>query len=194
MLFGMKMRFALFAVFLATTSPALAIQEVVLGPRAPSFAAAPVAGLGWQDLPMPGSSMSFSTGSAARDPRQWAFTAGETTRIGSFLFNTTSGPGWAMNTPLGFGSAASFMGPRGFSDLGFTTRTTTGFMASENLMFYTSVGQTNFRTGPSVIPTSPGLALLEGPSARSDVRAGFKMELMPGVTVGAEAAFSQPMR
>lgn len=184
------------AAALAAATPASAIQEVVLGARAPSFAAAPMASLGWQDLPMPGSPLSFSTGSAARDPREWAFSGGETIRMGSFLFNTTSGPNWAVGSPMGFNSsfASPFMAPRGFNDFGFTSRTTTGFMASENLMFYTSVGQTSYRTGPSIIPTAPGLALIEAPSGRADIRAGFKMELMPGLTFGAEAAFSQPTR
>lgn len=181
---------------LAAATPASAIQEVMLGARAPSFAAGPIAGLGWQDLPMPGSALSFSTASTARDPREWAFAGGETIKMGSFLFNSTSGPSWAVSSPMGFGSsfASPLMGSRGIGDFGFTTRATTGFMASENLMFYTSVGQTSYRNGPSVIPSAPGLALIEAPSGRADVRAGFKMELMPGLTFGAEAAFSQPTR
>jgi hypothetical protein len=184
------------ATLLAAATPAFAIQEVVLGARAPSFAAAPIAGLGWQDLPMPGSPLSFSTSSAVRDPRQWAFTSGETLKMGSFLFNTTSGPNWALGSPMGFNSAfaPSIVGSRGINDLGFTTRTTAGYMASDTLMFYASVGQTSYRTGPSIIPTAPGLALIETPSGRNDMRAGFKVELMPGLTFGAEAAFSQPTR
>jgi hypothetical protein len=190
----MKTRFAILAITLAAATPAFAIQEVVLGARAPSFAAGPVMGFGWQDLPMPGSPMSFATSSAARDPRQWAFTGGETLKMGSFLFNTTSGPNWAVGGMGGLGFSSPSIGPRGFADMGYTTRTTTGFMASESLMFYTSVGQTTYRSGPSVIPVPPGLALIEAPSGRSDVRAGFKMELMPGLTFGAEAAFIQPTR
>lgn len=184
------------AAALTLATPAFAIQEVVLGARAPSFAAAPMNGLGWQDLPMPGSPLSFSTGAAPRDPRTWAFTSGETVKMGSFLFNTTSGPNWSLGQPMGFNSAfsPSVVGSRSFNDLGFTSRTTAAYMASDTLMFYTSVGQTSYRTGPSIIPTAPGLALIEAPSGRADVRAGFKMELMPGLTFGAEAAFSQPTR
>ncbi len=187
-------RILAFAAAFAAATPASAIQEVVLGARAPSFAAAPIAGLGWQDLPMPGSPLSFSSGSTARDARQWAFTSGETLKMGSFLFNTTSGPNWSLGDPMGFSSSfsPSIVGSRGFNDLGFSTRATAAYMASDTLMFYTSVGQTSYRNGPSIIPVAPGLALTEGPSGRSDVRAGFKMELMPGLTFGAEAAFSQP--
>jgi hypothetical protein len=198
MILAMRKLLLAFGMTVAIATPSFAVQEVVFGARAPSFAAGPVAGLGWQDLPMPGSPMSFAGQGqgALRDPRQWAFTSGETLRMGSFLFNTTSGPNWAMANPMGFGSglSSSMFGSRGFADMGFTTRNTTGFMASDTLMFYTSVGQTTFRNGPSIIPTAPGLALIEAPSGRTDVRAGFKMELMPGLTFGAEAAFSQPTR
>jgi hypothetical protein len=182
------------AAVLAAANPAFAIQEVTLGARAPSFASGPMASLGWQDLPMPGSPLSFSGGAAARDPRQWAFSGGETVRIGSFLFNTTSVPNWAPGNAGAFGFASSLIGSRRFEHFGFTTQATAGFMASENLMFYTSVGQTSYRNAPPVVPVAPGLSLIEAPSGRSDVRAGFKMELMPGLTFGAEAGFSQPSR
>lgn len=190
----MSTRFSLLAAALVAATPAFAIQEVVLGARAPSFAAGPVAGLGWQDLPMPGSPLSFSSVTVDRDPRQWAFTGGETIKMGSFLFNTTSGPNWAMNSPLGFNSgfASPLFGARGLGDLGFTSRATAAVMASETLMFYTSVGQTTYSNSASLVPLPPGLALIEAPSGRSDVRAGFKMELLPGLTFGAEASFSQP--
>ncbi len=95
----------------------------------------------------------------------------------------------------GFG-LASGMGSfaRGFGDLGFTTRNTTAIMASQNLMFYTSVGSTSYGSSVNIVPTAPGLSLLERPSTQMDVRAGFKMELMPGLTFGAEAAFAPSMR
>jgi len=196
MVMAMSTRVILFAAALAAATPALAIQEVVLGARAPTFAAGPVASLGWQDLPMPGSPMSFNTGAAEHDPRQWAFSSGETVKMGALLFNMTSGPTWAVNSPLGFNSgfASPLFISRGFGDIGFTSRATTAIMASETLMFYTSVGQTTYNNSASIIPTPPGLALIEAPSARSDVRAGFRMELMPGLTFGAEASFSQPVR
>lgn len=196
MINSMTKRLILLAAALAVATPASAIQEVVIGARAPSFAAGPVAGLGWQDLAMPGSAMSFSSANTARDPRQWAFSGGETVKMGSFLFNTTSGPNWAVSNAMGFNSgfASPTLSSRGFGDMGFTTRTTTGFMASDSLMFYTSVGQTTYRNGPSIIPSGPGLSLIEAPGGRADMRAGFKMELMPGLTFGAEAAFSQTTR
>ncbi len=187
------------AAIVATATPAFAIQEVVLGPRSPSFAAAASMGLGWEALPMPSrGSVGFSDNQLARDPRQWAFSGGETVKMGSFLFNTSSGPSWTMASPMGFGSGFSsaftsaFPGSfGGMGDLGWTTRTTAGVMAADNLMFYTSVGQTTFRGGSSsIIPVAPGLSLLEQPSNRTDMRAGFKMELMPGLTFGVEAAFA----
>ncbi len=192
MVFAMMMRvFALMAC-LAAALPAFAIQEVVIGPRAPSFAAASGAGLGWETLPLPSAGAAYST-APQRDPRQWAFDSGKTVRLGSFLFNTTSGPSWKLAGPGTFGSsfATGFGDSFGrFGEFGFTSRATTALMASENLMFYTSVGQTTFRNTGSVIPTAPGLALIEPPNARSDIRAGFRVELMPGLTFGAEAAFS----
>jgi hypothetical protein len=196
MVMEMIRRAILFVAALAAATPAFAIQEVVLGARAPTFAAGPVASLRWQDLPMPGSPMSFSAGAAERDPRQWAFSSGETVKMGALLFNKTAGPAWAMNGPLGVdsGFASPLFSARGFGDMGFTSRATTAIMASETLMFYTSVGQTTYNTSASIIPTPPGLALIEAPSARSDVRAGFRMELMPGLTFGAEASFSQSVR
>ncbi len=195
----MKMRCAILAAFLAAATPALAIQEVVLGPLAPTFAAASSMGLGWERLQAPAFTGGMAAGIVAeRDPRLWAFTGGTTEKLGSFLFNTTSGPSWAMNNGFGnngFG-LASGMGSlgRGFGDLGFTTRNTTAIMANPNLMFYTSVGATTYGTGTNIIPTAPGLSLLERPSTQMDVRAGFKMELMPGLTFGAEAAFAPSMR
>ena len=190
----MKMRCAILAASLAAATPALAIQEVVLGPLAPTFAAASSMGLGWERLQAP----AFTGGMAAdivaeRDPRQWAFSGGTTEKLGSFLFNTMSGPSWAMNNGFGPASGMGSFG-RGFGDMGFTTRNTTAIMANPNLMFYTSVGATTYGTGASIIPTAPGLSLLERPSTQMDVRAGFKMELMPGLTFGAEAAFAPSMR
>jgi hypothetical protein len=199
-----------FAILLASSSslllagPAAAIQEVVLGRRAPSFAAAASAGLGWETLPMPLSApvQAFETpgiGTSARDPRRWAFTSGETVRTGSFLFNTSSGPSWSMASPLGFSSSMSRFGGLGggfgggLGDLGFTTRSTSAVMAAENLMFYTSVGRTTYGGGASAVP-SIGLGVSMTPATQMDVRTGFKMELMPGLTFGAEAAFSQPTR
>ncbi len=174
-------------------SPASAIQEVVLGPRAPSFAAAASAGLGWGALPMP-APLSYSEAAAPqRDPRLWAFSGGTTERVGSFLFNTSSGPSWSMAGPIGFATPLSGA-LRNFGDFGWTARSTTGVMATENLMFYTSVGQTTYRTTSSIVPLPPGLSLLERPATEMDVRAGFKMELMPGLTFGAEAAFRPATR
>jgi hypothetical protein len=190
----MTTRFAIVAAALAAATPALAIQEVVLGPRAPSFAAASSMGLGWERLQAPVFTGGMAAGIVAeRDPRLWAFSGDTIEKLGSFLFNTTSGPSWAINNGLGLGSG---MGPfaRGFGDLGFTTRNTTAIMASPNLMLYSSVGSTIYGSGASIIPTAPGLSLLERPSTQMDVRAGFKMELMPGLTFGAEAAFAPSMR
>lgn len=198
-----------FAVLITSTalllaSPAAAIQEVVLGPRAPSFAAAASAGLGWETLPMPSSApmQAFEAsgfGTSARDPRQWAFTSGETVRTGSFLFNASSGPSWSMASPLGFSSSMSRFGGLGggfgggLGDLGFTTRSTSAVMAAENLMFYTSVGRTTYGGGASAVP-SIGLGVSMSPAAQMDVRTGFMMELMPGISFGMEAAFQPAPR
>jgi hypothetical protein len=194
-----------FAVLIASSAlllagPAAAIQEVVLGPRAPSFAAAASTGLGWETLPMPSSApvQAFEApgfGTSARDPRQWAFTSGETVRMGSLLFNTSSGPSWSMASPLGFSSSMLRFGGLGggFGDLGFTTRSTSAVMAAENLMFYTSVGRTTYGGGASAVP-SIGLGVSMSPATQMDVRTGFKMELMPGISFGMEAAFQPAPR
>jgi hypothetical protein len=172
---------------LATVAtPAAAIQEVTLSPRAPSFATGQGASLGWETLAMPGAAPSFAPAPALRDPRGWAFTSGKTEQVGAFLFNTTTGPNWAMGGPFGGLSA--------FRDLGFTTRQTTAVMAAENLMFYTSLGRTTFASGPSAVVPPIGLGLTSTPSAQMDMRAGFKVELMPGFTFQAEAAFAPAMR
>ncbi len=192
----------LLAVALAA-SPALAIQEVPLGPRAPSFAAGSAPQMGFDPLALPGitapSSMSFTPGpELRRDPATWAFSGGETTRIGSMVFNMQSGPSWSMNNgTLGrgdFGFSRFETLGRSPLDFGFTSRATTGFLASETLMFYTSVGSTTWRPVGSAAPLAPGLQLLEAPSQRMDMRAGFKAELMPGVTFGLEAGFAPPAR
>ena len=188
-MWNMKISVAILAGSIAAATPASAIQEVVLGPRAPSFAAVSSMGLGWERLQAP----AFTGGTAERDPRQWAFAGGTTEKLGSFLFNTASGPSWAVNNGFGLSSGMGSFA-RGFGDLGFTTRNTTAIMASQSLMFYTSVGATTYGSGASIIPTAPGLSLLERPSTQMDVRAGFKMELMPGLTFGAEAAFAPSMR
>jgi hypothetical protein len=172
---------------LVAAVPAAAIQEVTLGPRAPTLSTAPAPGLGWGMAP--------SAASLAPPP---GFTQGFTTfdggpaKAGALMLSTTSGPSWATTSPMGFSSFGSGIGSSfGRADLGWTTRSTAGVMATDTLMFYTSVGQTNWRNGSGVVPSAPGLALIEGPSVRNDVRAGFKMELMPGLSFGMEAAFSQ---
>lgn len=182
------------AALLLAASPASAIQEVSIGPRAPSFAAN---GLGWEPLALPGAIQSFA-GSNVAGPAAgaWAFQGGETTRIGALLFNVTSGPNWAMRDVAiggGWGGVGSF-GLGRMGDFGFTTRQTTGVMAADNLMFYTSVGRTSFSQPGALAPLPPGLAFIEPPSQRMDVRAGFKMEVVPGVTFQMEAGFAPAMR
>jgi hypothetical protein len=185
----MMNRFAAPLLALAVlATPAVAIQEVTLGPRAPSFVASG-AGMGWEALPLPGVPAAL-TASEWREAPRWAFQGGETQRLGSFLFNTRSGPNWAADGGLGFSPFSLSRG--GFDALGFTTRSTAAVMATESLMFYTSVGNTT--SGFSAAPVAPGLQTIEGPQSRTDVRAGFKMQLVPGVTFGMEAAFSPAQR
>lgn len=182
------------AALVAAALPAAAIQEVSVGPRAPSFAAN---GLGWEPLALPGPIQGFAGAAAAGPaPGAWAFQGGETTRIGSMLFNVTSGPNWAMRDGAisgALGGVGSF-GLGRMGDFGFTTRQTTGVMAADNLMFYTSVGRTTFSQPGALAPMAPGLAFIEPPSQRMDVRAGFKMEVVPGVTFQMEAGFAPAMR
>jgi hypothetical protein len=188
---------SLIAAVALCATPALAIQEVPVSPRAPSFA---VGGAAYAPLPLAGP-LSFAQPDvdAGRDPRVWAFSGGETSRVGSLLFNTTSGPSWRMD---GFGPMSAVpmsfapMG-RSFGDpaFGWTTRQTAGVLAAPNLMFYTSVGRTDFGPARSALPSGPpGLALSEQTGPRMDMRAGMKMELMPGVVFGMEAAFSPAQR
>lgn len=192
----MTFRFAasLVAVSVALATPALAIMEVPLGPRTPAFANAG-AGLGWEPLQLPAQvrSDAFAPVSA---PANWAFSSGETTRIGGVMFNVTSGPSWMLDhagfAPLTAGHQPLSLGRMG--DFGWTTRTTAGVMASDRLMFYTSVGHTTFSRPGSLAPLPPGLALIEPPTQRMDMRAGFRMELMPGLTFGAEASFAPATR
>lgn len=185
------------AALLLAASPASAIQEVSIGPRAPSFAAN---GLGWEPLALPGPIQGFAGAVAAGPaPGAWAFQGGETTRIGALLFNVTSGPSWAMRDGAiggglgGLGGFGSF-GLGRMGDFGFTTRQTTGVMAADNLMFYTSVGRTTFARPGALAPMAPGLAFIEPPAQRMDVRAGFKMEVVPGVTFQMEAGFAPAIR
>jgi hypothetical protein len=200
----MTSRFALIlAPALLAAAPALAIQEVQLGPRAPSFAAGAAPMMGFDPLALPGITAPSSFGAPAfnssgpelrRDPATWAFTGGETARVGGMFINTQSGPSWTMDrfAPLSFSPLSSF--GRSPFDVGFTTRTTAGVMATESLMFYTSMGRTTYATIGSAAPVAPGLQLLEQANQRTDLRAGFKAELMPGVTFGMEAGFAQTGR
>ncbi len=184
---------ALSLAALVVATPALAIQEVSLAPRAPSFVGAS-SGLGWLPVSMPsapGPIQSFA-GTEVKAAPAWAFSGGDTTRLGSMVFNVTNGPSWALSNN-GFGLGMGSIG-LGRADFGFTTRSTAGVMASETLMLYTSVSRTTFSTPGSLAPLPPGLALIEPPSQRMDVRAGFKMELMPGVTFGMEAGFAPATR
>lgn len=183
---------AVLGICLALSAPAFAIQEVQIGPKAPSFAAAS-GGMGWEPLALPGQAPSYAMTPVSM-PASWAFTTGETTRIGAMMFNTTSGPSWAVSQPaFGFGGLQPMSLGR-MGDFGWTTRTTTGVMASDKLMFYTSVGSTTYNRPGALAPLPPGLALIEPPSQRMDVRAGFKVELAPGLTFGAEAAFTPATR
>lgn len=190
MLQGMR-RVALLLAGLAAASPAFAIQEVTLGPRAPSIAAA-ADGVSWAPLALPAP---LSGGLAAPEaPGSWAFTGGETTRLGSIFFNVTEGPSWSMrHGPLGAFTGFDNLS-LGRPDFGWTTRQTTGVLATDRLMLYTSVGRTTYGSGASLVPLPPGLSLLEQPYQRMDVRAGFKMELMPGLTFGMEAGVQPAMR
>jgi hypothetical protein len=182
----------------AFAGPAAAIQEVRLGARAPSFAAGGAPQMGFDPTALPGitapQSFDLGSGAARRDPATWAFSGGETAHVGSLFLNTQSGPNFLMSRPgdLGFSPLASF--GRGPFDMGFTTRSTAGVLAAENLMFYTSVGRTTWNTIGSAAPVAPGLQLLETPSQRVDMRAGFKAEIMPGLTFGLEAGFAAPAR
>jgi hypothetical protein len=97
-----------------------------------------------------------------------------------------------MRDGLGGGFSPFSLNRGGFDALGFTTRSTAAVMATESLMFYTSVGNTT--SGFSAAPVAPGLQTIEGPQSRTDVRAGFKMQLVPGLTFGMEAAFSPAQR
>jgi hypothetical protein len=171
---------------LGAGSQASAIQEVTLGPRAPTFAAGPAAS-GPLGLGLASGAASFSGMTFANTPDvpAWAFSGGRTERIGSMLFNTTSGPSWTGADRFGFG-------PGRFGDLGFTTRNTTGVMATDKLMFYTSVGSTTFNTGSGVVPVAPGLQPFQPVGQRMDARAGFRMELAPGLTFGMEATVLVP--
>jgi hypothetical protein len=181
-------------------SPAFAIQEVSVGPRLPSFAAAPIgalpAGVGAiNGLAFNGQAFNGLSSHGAAEVPGWAFGSGRTERIGSVLYNTTSGPAWMGADSLGFGSSsfgASRFGASRFGDLGFTTRNTAGVMATDKLMFYTSVGSTTFNTGSSIVPVAPGLQPFQPIGQRMDARAGFKMELAPGLTFGMEATVLVP--
>lgn len=191
-----RVRFApVLAVGLLLAQPAFAIQEVILGPRAPTLSTAPAPGFGWGMAPAAQPGATFLPGFGGSGA---ALAPDDAPKAGSFQFSTQSGPSWSMGggvAGLGLSSfGASSFGPS-FSrpEFGWTTRSTVSVMATDTLMFYSSVGQTSFG-GSATVPTAPGLALIEGPTVRNDVRAGFKMELAPGLSFGMEAAFSQGAR
>jgi hypothetical protein len=190
------LRAALIGLGVLAAPSAFAIQEVTLGPKAPSFAAS---GLGWGMGPaMSGYATSPAAGGAFSPGfglSSFSSPGGEPLKAGAFQFSTRSGPAWAMEEGAGFGAfGVGFPGSIGRGGFGFSTRSTASVMATDALMFYSSVGQTTFDTRASLVPTPPGLALLETPSARTDLRAGFRFEVMPGVSFGMEAGVSAPSR
>ena len=190
------LRAGLIGLGLLAAPSTFAIQEVTLGPKAPSFAAP---GLGWGMGPASSSPASSPAAGGAFSPglglSSFTSPGGEPLKAGAFHFSTRSGPAWAMEEGAGFGAfGVGFPGAMARGGFGFSTRSTASVMASDTLMFYSSAGQTRFDMRPALVPTPPGLALLETPSARTDMRAGFRFEVMPGVSFGMEAGVSASSR
>jgi hypothetical protein len=112
-------------------------------------------------------------------------------RSGPFLFGSdsfTTRPGWAV-TGTGPSPAARFGLTPSLSgtswDIG---RAQLGYLAGDNLLFYTGVTRAQPTATSPNLPIPPGIGLRDEQRGLTAARAGVQWQAMPGLTLGVEVS------
>jgi hypothetical protein len=112
-------------------------------------------------------------------------------RSGLFLFGSesfTTRPGWSMTGvgPLAVGRFGLTPSLSGTSwDVG---RAQVGYLAGDNLLFYTGVTRAQPTATSPHLPIPPGIGLRDEQRGLTAARAGVQWQALPGLTLGVEVS------